>query len=344
VSSAKTPPLEPPDPARGIIGIKVKVFPPAQTGWSAADVVYFVRIEKDSDRFAASSVIRSNFIKGGHIYLLNALPGRYAVVGCEFVLGTAGDIGRAVFSQADILRSEVDVAAGGVVYMGAIDAESSTKTQGADLAQAHYLQVIAAAAPSKRAFAGVFDYTVVITGLVNDPAAARAFWNRAISKHFKREPAWSNGIAARSLTSGGVKAGLTPAASSSDRFMSTVCVDINTAKARASGQTQEAAKIARLICESILTDWGAAGCRENPDQAPCKTRLTSFDGSLKTEGSSMLYAAAEAGETSICSVMIALGSDPNAAVANGKTPLMIAAESGHPEIVELMTKAAPPAP
>jgi hypothetical protein len=339
---AKSVPLEPPDPARGIIGVKVKVFPPAQTGWSAADVVYFVRIEKDSDRFGASSVIRSNFIKGGHIYLLNALPGRYAVVGCEFVLGTAGDVGRAAFSQADILRSEADVTAGGVVYMGAIEAESSTKTQEADPAQAHYLRVIGSTAPSRKGFAGSFDYTAEFTRLVRDPAAARAFWNRAISKHFKREPAWSNGIAARSLTPGGVTAGLTPAAASSDRFMSTVCVDINTAKARESGQPQEAAKIARLICESILTDWGASGCRENPDQAPCRTRLASFDGSLKSAGSSMLYAAAEAGEASICSVMLDMGSDPNAAIATGKTPLMIATESGRTEIVELMTKAKAP--
>lgn len=343
-SSAKAPPLEPPDSTRGIIGVKVKVFPPAQTGWSAADVVYFVRIEKDSDRFAAPSVIRSNFIKGGHIYLLNTPPGRYAIVGCEFVLGTAGDIGRAAFSQADILRSEVDVAAGGVVYMGAIEAESSEKTQNADSAQRHYLGVIGSAAPSRKGIAGTFDYTATITRLANDQAAARAFWNRAISKHFKREPAWSNGIAARSLTPGGVTAGLTPAAASSDRFMSTVCVDINTAKARESGQPQEAAKIARLICESILTDWGANGCRENPDQAPCRTRLASFDGSLKSSGSSMLYEAAEAGEASICSVMLAMGSDPNAAIATGKTPLMIAAESGHPEIVELLTKAQAPTP
>jgi hypothetical protein len=338
-SSAKTPPLEPPDPARGIIGVKVKVFPPAQTGWSAADVVYFVRIEKDSDRFAAASLIRSNFIKGGHIYLLNAEPGRYAIVGCEFVLGTAGDIGRAAFSQADILRTEVEVAPGGVVYMGAIEAESSEKTQNADSAQRHYLSAIGSAAPHRRAIAGIFDYTAVITRLVNDQPAAKAFWNRAIAKHFKREQAWANGIAARSLTPAGVQTGMTAAASSSDRFMSVVCVDINTAKARASGQPQEAAKIARLICESILTDWGANGCRENPDQAPCRTRLASFDGSLKSEGSSMLYAAAEAGEAAICSVMLAMGSDPNAAIATGKTPLTIAAESGHPEIVELLTKA-----
>ena len=200
-------------------------------------------------------------------------------------------------------------------------------------------------APGKRAFAGVFDYTVVITSLVNDPAAARAFWNRAISKHFKREPAWSNGIAARSLTPAGVTAGLTagsrierpihvePYASTSIRR-----------KLERAGSRREASKIARLICESILTDWGAAGCRENPDQAPCRTRLTSFDGSLKSAGSSMLYAAAEAGEASICSVMLDMGSDPNAAIATGKTPLMIAAESGHPEIVELMTKAQAPAP
>jgi hypothetical protein len=346
VSSAKPLPLEPPDPGRGNIGVKVKVFPPAQTGWGSADVVYFVRVVEDSDRFGAEGVISSNYVKGGQIYLLNAKPGRYVAVGCEFVLGTAGDIGKAAFSRADILQTEVEVTAGGVVFMGAILAESSTNTQELDQAQAHYLRIIAPAATSKgfmaRAFSGDYAYTAVFTSIVRDQAVAKAFWNKAIAKHFKDEPAWSSGLAARSLTPGGIAAGSTFTASSSDRFLSVVCVDVNTAKARASGQPQEAAKIAHLICESIMTDWDSSGCRENVDQAPCKKRLASFDGSLKSAGSSMLYAAAEAGETSICSVMLAMGSDPNAAISTGKTPLMIAAESGRSEVVELLTKASAP--
>jgi hypothetical protein len=286
-------------------------------------------------------VIRSNFVKGGHIYLLNAEPGRYVAVGCEFVLGTAGDVGRAAFSKADIAQSEVEVTAGGVVFMGAIVAESSTKTQASDPVQAHYLSLIGSAASSQgsmaRAFSGVFDYTATFTSVVRDPAAAKAFWNRAIAKHFKYEPAWSTGIAARSLTPGGVATGSSPKASPTDRFLSAVCIDVNIAKARASGQpTQEAAKIANLICESIMTDWGSHGCRENLDQPACKTRLASFDGSLKSEGSSLLYAAAEAGETSIGSVMIANGSDPNAATSKGWTPLMIAAAGNKAETVKLL--------
>jgi ankyrin repeat protein len=379
VSSAKAPPLEPPDGSRGIIGVKVKVFPPAQTGWGSADVVYFARVVDDSDRFGAEGVISSNYVKGGHIYLLNAKPGRYVAVGCKFVLGTAGDIGQVVFSRADILRSEVEVGAGGVVFMGAIVAESSTNTRELDQAQAHYLSIIAPAAARKgfvaRVFSREFAYTAVFTSVVRDPSAAKAFWNKAIAKHFKNEPAWANGLAVRSLTPGGVTAGSTGTASSSDRFLSAVCVDVNTAKARASGQPQEAAKIARLICESILTDWVSSGCGEKPDQAPCRKRLASFDGSMTSAGSSLLFAAAEAGETAICSVMIAMGSDPNAAIStgwtplmiaaagnrpetvrllldrgasrdaknpDGKTPAMIAAEAGHPAIVELLTKASAP--
>ena len=340
VSSAKPLPLEPPDPGRGIIGVKVKVFPPAQTGWGSADIVYFVRVLQDSDRFGAEGVISSNYVKGGQIYLLNAKPGRYVSVGCKFVLGTAGDIGKVAFSKADILQSEVEVTAGGVVFMGAILAESSTNTHEPDQAQAHYLRIIAPAAASKgfmaRAFSADYAYTAVFTSIVRDRAVAKAFWNKAIAKHFKNEPAWSSGLAARSLTPGGIAAGSTGTASSSDRFLSTVCVDVNTAKARASGEPQEAAKIARLICESILTDWDSSGCRENLDQAACQKRLASFDGSLKSAGSSMLFAAAEAGETPICSVMIAMGSDPNATISTGWTPLMIAAAKDRPETVKLL--------
>ena len=50
----------------------------------------------------------------------------------------------------------------------------------------------------------------------------------------------------------------------------------------------------------------------------------------------MLFAAARAGQTSICSVMLGMGSDPNAVTSTGWTPLMIAAIENKPETVKLL--------
>jgi ankyrin repeat protein len=227
-------------------------------------------------------------------------------------------------------------------------------------------------------------YTAAFKSIERSPTAEAAFWDEAIGKHFTSELAWVSRIAHGSsapvsgaagststAAAPAISPGGTDATTSNDVFVSAVCVDVNKVKARANGQPKEAAEIARLVCQTVMTDWETQGCRENPDQPACRKRLASFDGSLKSSGSSMLFAAAQAGQTSICSVMLATGSDPNAVTSTGWTPLMIAAaenrpatvkllldkgasleaknadgktpaalaaESGHPEIVELLTK------
>lgn len=201
--SAKPLPLEAPDPGRGVIGVTIKVIPPARMGSMAAVAVYFVRVVEDADRFRAESVINSNLSKGRNVYLLNAKPGRYVAVGCDVAMASGGGEGRVVFTKADILKTEVEVRAGSVVFMGDIDAQSSTKTGESDEAQAHYLPMIAPAAANKgfmtRALGGNFVYTAVFKDIVRDEAAAAEFWGDAIEKHFKNEPAWSSRIAGRSV-------------------------------------------------------------------------------------------------------------------------------------------------
>ena len=363
-SWANSEPLEAPDPGCGIIGVSVKVIPPAKIGSNAADAVYFVRVVEDADRFTAESFIPSNYAMGRNVYLLNAKPGRYVAIGCRFV-GNPAPVGAAapaspgfhvgvaispgpatvVFSKADILQTEVEVRAGAVVYMGEIKAQSSTKTRESDEAQTHYLPMISPTAAHQgfmaRAFSGNLVYTAVFKSLVRGESAEADFWVGAIREDFKNEPRWTNRIAGRSISPIGGPAIRTSvgATLSSDDFLSGVCLDVNTAKARANGQPEDAEKIARLVCPTVMTDWNAHGCRESVDQDFCRKRLGSWDAALKSSGSSMLFAAAQAGQTSICSVMIAMGSDANAAVSTGWTPLMIATEQGNTEIVEILTKA-----
>jgi hypothetical protein len=210
-SSAKPLPLESPDPGRGIIGVKVSVNSPARMGSSAADAVYFVRVTEDTDRFGAESLINSNYTKGHNVYLLNAKPGRYVAVGCEFGMLGSGGRGTTVFSKAGILQTEVEVTAGSIVFMGEIDAQSSTKTKESDEAEAHYLRMIDPAAANQafmaRALTGHYVYTSTFTSIERSKKAETEFWNEAAEKHFKNEPAWASRIAGRSASPVGVVAG-----------------------------------------------------------------------------------------------------------------------------------------
>lgn len=372
LSSAKPLPLETPDPGCGIIGVRVKVIPPARIGGNYCDVVHFVRVVADADRFGAESLIDSNYTDDRDVYLLNAKPGRYVAVGCKlapkpapmgpsvpvapgFQVGLSFSAGAATvtFAKADILQTEVEVRAGGIAFIGRIEAHSSTKTGESDEAQAHYLQVLSPAAAQQgsvaRAFSGHVVYTAAFKSIERGQAAEATFWDESIEKHFTNEPAWASRIAHRSSvlvvasagspSTGAIQA-TSPAAndatSSNDEFLSAVCVEVNTVKARANGQPKEAPEIARLVCQTVMTDWRSQGCPADPSQDLCKKRLASFDRSLKSSGSSMLFAAARAGQTSICSAMLGMGSDPNAVTSAGWTPLMIAAAENKPEAVKLL--------
>jgi len=351
ISWAKSLPLEAPDPGKGTIGVTVKVIPPAKMGSNYANLVFFVRVVDDADRFGADSLIPSTYSRGQHVYLLNAKPGRYVAVGCKFDMGRVGvplggvsGEGAAVFAQADILRTEVEVRAGAVAFMGDIVTGSSTKIKEADPAQAHYLRMIsprgAEQAFMARAFTGHIIYTAAFKSVERGEAAEREFCVAAIP-NFKDEPAWSRRIAARSasLFATAVRPAATGEKISAGDFLSTVCVAANTAKGRVTGLGEDAESVARTICLRVASDWSSHGCDGNPGQEPCKKILGRMDSDLKGAGSSMLFAAAQAGVVSICSVMIASGSDPNAPIATSWTPLMAAAEQGHDDVVRALVAA-----
>jgi hypothetical protein len=187
--------LDAPEPDRGMIGVRVKVIPPAMIGSSSADAVYFVRIVEDEDRYRAENVIASNFAHGKDVYLLNAKPGRYVAVACMFVAPASSGKGTVFFSKADIDRTEVTVAAGQVVFMGDLVTGSSTKFNQADPAQSHYARVVTPAESKQgflgRAMKGSNLYTGQLESLSREESVEREFWSETVEKHFREEPPWA---------------------------------------------------------------------------------------------------------------------------------------------------------
>jgi len=125
----------------------------------------------------------------------------------------------------------------------------------------------------------------------------------------------------------------------SDEFIGAVCLEAETANAKAAGHVERAADMANLLCQMGLKTWQERGCGDDPSQDGCKKMLEGFDDGLKLTGSSMLYAAAHAGRTEICKAMVALGRKPDAPANEGWTPVMIAAAENKPETVSYLLSA-----
>jgi uncharacterized protein len=107
-----------------------------------------------------------------------------------------------------------------------------------------------------------------------------------------------------------------------------VCLEAEARELQAKGADEDRATSAHLLCQVVSGD-----CRENAGGPTCTSALRRLDASSRSSGSSMLFAAAHAGDLEIAKAMIALGSDPNEAPAKGWTPLMIAAAEGHESVV-----------
>ncbi|OHD65112.1 MAG: hypothetical protein A2176_02540 [Spirochaetes bacterium RBG_13_51_14] len=144
-----------------IIGVTIRVrllnvFPKKQT------TVYFVKLEEKDNEYFGTKIIRCNytreFLTGIYAYIINAEPGKYAVV-CSTKFDKMADttietkniseVGYITFFDENAIKqSIVDVIPGQVVYMGSFVINSQLKSlsrnieNNGDSAQKHYYNLL----------------------------------------------------------------------------------------------------------------------------------------------------------------------------------------------------------
>ena len=205
----KTPAL---DPQRGAIGVTIKTKGPTALAASFdAGVAFFVKVDEGVDILHAVDVLPSNFSDRKQVYLLNAEPGKYVMVGAYtpgFTSATKGlndmPSTNVYFDKEMIPATEVSVEAGKVAFAGEIVVKVSVGMKDADEAQTHYGDLIGrgtglkvgvgVSLPSGQTTTSVGIGHLTRAGklqsLDKDPKAEREFWTRAIEKVFEHEPDW----------------------------------------------------------------------------------------------------------------------------------------------------------
>ncbi|MFI5402721.1 MAG: hypothetical protein ACHQ1G_07285, partial [Planctomycetota bacterium] len=102
--------------------------------------VFFVKLAEDSDPAHQPVLLRSNYKEDNVHYLLDAAPGRYAVVAC---IGKGeGPSWTAYFPESLIVASAKDVPEGKAVLLGSFKVDLRSVTTTGDAAQHHYLGVL----------------------------------------------------------------------------------------------------------------------------------------------------------------------------------------------------------
>ncbi|QLC73826.1 hypothetical protein LPB260_24260 [Pseudomonas sp. LPB0260] len=159
-------------PSASALVVDLTLNAPVSVFTNKPDQVYFVRVD-NQDGLLQQSIIRSNFVKDGRAYLLNARPGTYAVVGAFFLppMQAARSTYTTYFSRAIVEQSVVTVHENQFVVMGRYVVNTSVGLDGADETQEHYKNVIApgeATGLLAMSFGGAVHYRGVLHQLNND--------------------------------------------------------------------------------------------------------------------------------------------------------------------------------
>jgi hypothetical protein len=134
----------PPPPPHGLDSSAVAICIDERAPWSLfasmSNHLLFVRLDGGpTDSVVRDSFIPSNFCRGDYFYLLNAPPGRYAVVGSFNVDRPSKYY---IFYDEKLVRqTEVSVAPGSFAFIGEFVVHTTTGLKGADPVQRHYYKL-----------------------------------------------------------------------------------------------------------------------------------------------------------------------------------------------------------
>ena len=197
--------LPEPDLKSGSIGVTVRRGRWLGGGKGTIVQIFFVRLEDGNEAFSATDLIPSNYTPRNQIYLLNADPGRYAMVAALMreedeavglgtvygeTFGVSFENDRWVFfSMAMISESEVTVVPQEMVFMGDYVVRVSATRKKADAAQAHYHRLLMPGQVGKPSQVGKMAsillglgssfYTADMKKVAKDKETERNFWTKA---------------------------------------------------------------------------------------------------------------------------------------------------------------------
>jgi hypothetical protein len=200
-------------PHLGAIGVTIQSKGPvAISAKPYAETAFFVRTDLGDDPFHAPEVLASSFSDKNQVYLLNATPGKYVIVGAytpAFIgAGNMNDMPSTMiyFDKSTIQATETTVEEGKISFAGTIIVKVSADMKDADDAQRHYghllgtgtgwnVGVHASGPPghiAPTADIGHLTRAGTLQSLDKNPEMERKFWTLAAEKVFKDAPDWQD--------------------------------------------------------------------------------------------------------------------------------------------------------
>ena len=145
LASCGQPPKKPADVESSVIGVALRFQGVAER----IDAVYFVQLGGTDRVRGHFPLLRSNFRRGDRFYLLNAPPGRYAVVATfkidphnTIVAFSPNSFYTAYFGEAMIRKTIVEVEPRSFTFMGTFSVRKEVDSLAGDETQAHYRSLI----------------------------------------------------------------------------------------------------------------------------------------------------------------------------------------------------------
>jgi hypothetical protein len=217
LACANVPPGPPPSPPAddgGVLAASVKLSRPGMNAYATR--LHFVRLEEGDDPYYQKTLLSSNFLANSDVFIVNALPGQYALVAAErrivitsspvtVPVGGGFSIGHSGMSSENIHivylpgnlidLTIVEVNPGEIAFIGEIELKL-VKIEDADPAQSHYYELFAPGHGSKGVFAKSLDVTKHHRGtrvdFSRDADAERRFLER--TKTLFTDAGWPSGL------------------------------------------------------------------------------------------------------------------------------------------------------